>query len=340
MTAQTPIRPTAPAPTWTPATVDAVDQAIFSEDIRQFVKDKAAIVAAMKALYSVIWGQCSKTLGSKLKGDADYNTTSADADSLSLLKAVRAEMTGFKKRNYLSHSVHSIISKFYNIAQGKRSNQEFYDEFNNLVAAVGECGARLGKHQTIYREVISEIAQDDTNPKPEEKTKAHSSLSREQYLAVAFLLGANQNRYGLLLEEIENEYLRNREESSKVRSYPLTVADAYEYLENYKKNPRNIQRLMGNVDPGPSGMAFAQKGESGENQNERNSRSKRPPASTNNRAPTHEGNKETNSQHEAAFATHGEIVCRRCGEKTTSLPAVGSMCHMIERTDRQTYPNC
>jgi hypothetical protein len=145
MTAQTPIRPTAPAPTGTPATVDAADQAIFSEEIRQIVKDKAAIVAAMKALYSVIW--CSETLRSKLKCDADYNTTSADADSLSLLKAVRAEMTGLEKRNYLPHSVHSIISEFYNIVQGKRSNQEFYDEFNNLVAAVDKCGARLGNTQ-------------------------------------------------------------------------------------------------------------------------------------------------------------------------------------------------
>jgi hypothetical protein len=168
--------------------------------------------------------------------------------------------------------------------------------------------SKAGKHPTIYREVIGEIAQDDTNPTPKEKTKAHS-LSRERYLAVAFLLGADRNRYGLLLEEIENEYLRNRDESSKVGSYPLTVADAYEYLENYKKNPRNIQRLMGHVDPGPLGMAFAQNGESGENQNERNSRSKRPPASTNSRAPTHKGKEETNSQQEAAFGTRGEIIC-------------------------------
>jgi hypothetical protein len=217
-------------------------------------------------------------------------------------------MTGFKKRSYFLHSVHSIISEFYNIAQGKRSNQEFYDEFNNLVAAIDEYGARRGKHPTIYCEVISEIAQDDTNPTPKEKTKAQS-LSRERYLAVAFLLGADRNRYGLLLEEIKNEYLRNCDESSKVGSYPLTVADAYKYLENYKKNPKKIQRLMGHVDPGPSGMAFAQNGESGENQNKRNSRSKRPPASTNNPAPTHDGNQETNTQHEAAFATHGEIVC-------------------------------
>jgi hypothetical protein len=55
MMAQVPTRPTAPGETGTPPTVDAVDQAIFNEEIWQFVKEKAGIVAALKGLYSVIW---------------------------------------------------------------------------------------------------------------------------------------------------------------------------------------------------------------------------------------------------------------------------------------------
>jgi hypothetical protein len=66
-----------------------------------------------------------------------------------------------------------------------------------------------------------------------------------------------------MIEEIENEYLRNRDETSKVGSYPLTVADAYEYLENYKRNPKYTQRLVCQADPGPSGMAFAQQDNNG-----------------------------------------------------------------------------
>jgi hypothetical protein len=54
-------------------------------------------------------------------------------------------MTGFKKRNYLPHSVHSIMREFYN-----HTNQEYYDEFNNLVTAVDECGAMVARHPTIY----------------------------------------------------------------------------------------------------------------------------------------------------------------------------------------------
>jgi hypothetical protein len=142
MTAQVPTQPTAPGETRTPPTVDPVDQAIFNKEIRQFVKEKAGIVATMKGLYSVIWGQCSETLRSRLKSNADHAAISATAGSLGLLKAIRAEMTGFKKLHYLPHLVHTIMREFYQLAQGRhRTNHEYYDEFNNLVAAVDDCGA-------------------------------------------------------------------------------------------------------------------------------------------------------------------------------------------------------
>jgi hypothetical protein len=258
MSTQAPTRPTAPTATGTPPIVDAVDQAIFSEEIRQFVKEKEGIVAAMKGLYSAIWGQCSETLRSRLKSNSDHMAISAAADSLKLLKAIRAEMTGFKKLHYLPHSVHSIMREFYQLAQGKHhTNHEYYDEFNNVVAAVDDCGAMIAMHPTIYQEVLSEIVVDPANPTANEKSEAQK-VGRERYLAVTFLLGADSIRYGMMIEEIENECLRNRDESSKVGSFPLTIANAYEYLENYKKNPRSLQRLMGQIDSGSSGMAFLQ----------------------------------------------------------------------------------
>jgi hypothetical protein len=192
MTEQVPVRPTAPAPDGTPPAVDPVNQAIFNEEIRQFVRNKAAIIAAMKAIYSVIWGQCSEGLRSKLKSNSSYVTISADANSLALLKEIRSEMTGFKKRNYLPHSVHSIMREFYNLSQGKhRTNQEYYDEFNNLVAAVDECGAMIARHPTLYDEALDEIAFDVDNASADEISEA-KSISRERYLAVAFLLGADR----------------------------------------------------------------------------------------------------------------------------------------------------
>jgi hypothetical protein len=255
----------------------------------------------MKALYSVAWGQCSEALRSKLKSNPDYTTFSADADSLALLKAIRSKMTGFKRLHYLTHSVHSILREFYSLSQGKhRTNQEYYNEFNNLVAAVDECGAMIGRHPTIYDDVLQESAVDPQNPTGDKRNQAQET-SKERYLAVAFLLGSDRIRYGMLIKEIENEYLRNRDMSSKVGSYPLTVADAYEYLENYKRNPRNIQRLMGHVDPGPSGMSFVQSDQhDGDNGNDTQN--------------------VPNTKKEASFATCGDVVCHRCGEKDHKSP--------------------
>jgi hypothetical protein len=110
------------------------------------------------------------------------------------------------------------MREFYQTSQGKhRINQEYYDEFNNLVAAVDECGATIGRHPTIYKEVLEEIAVDLANPTDKEIEEAEQ-VSKEGYLAVAFILGADRIRYGIMIEEIEHEYLRNRDQSSKVGS--------------------------------------------------------------------------------------------------------------------------
>ena len=53
-------------------------------------------------------------------------------------------------------------------------------------------------------------------------------------MAMAFISGANRIKYGRLIEELENSYLKGNE-----KEYPKTVTDAYNLLLNYKNDPRN-----------------------------------------------------------------------------------------------------
>jgi hypothetical protein len=101
-------------------------------------------------------------------------------------------MTGFKKLHYLPHSVHSIMREFYQLTQGKHrtNHKQYYDKFNNLVAAIDDCGAMIAMHPTIYQEILSETAGDVGNPTLDEQTSA-GKIGKERYLAVAFLLGAD-----------------------------------------------------------------------------------------------------------------------------------------------------
>ena len=53
-------------------------------------------------------------------------------------------------------------------------------------------------------------------------------------MAMVFISGANRIKYGRLIEELENSYLKGNENES-----PKTVIDAYNLLLNYKNDPRN-----------------------------------------------------------------------------------------------------
>jgi hypothetical protein len=299
MTLKVPVqtRPSPPVETGTPPAIDPVDQEIFREEIRLFVKTKGAIESTMKSLYDLIWGQCSESLRSRLRGDPNYTTYSVNADSLALLKGIRAEMTGFRTKQYLSHSLHLIMRDFYNLIQGKhRSNQEYYDEFNSMVETAEESGVTIGPHPAGITECLTAIAANIDNPTTPEKF-ASIQLATQRYLSVAFLLGADRVRYGTLIEEIENEFLRNKGTSSSAGTYPTTVAEAYDYLCNYKKDPKNLSRLLGqNIGGNPNtGVSFIQDGSPNDN---------------------------GENTHEQAFATHGgpaggrtkqKTTCRRCG---------------------------
>ena len=194
MTLQVPVqtRPTAPVQVDDTATVDPVDQEIFREEIRLFVKTKGAIESTMKSLYDLVWGQCSESLRSRLRGDPNYTTYSTNADSLALLKGIRAEMTGFCKKQYLSHSLHLIMRDFYNLVQGKhRSDQEYYDEFNSMVETAVESGATIGGHPAGMTECLKAIAVNADSPTPAERVSS-IKLATQRYLSVAFLLGADR----------------------------------------------------------------------------------------------------------------------------------------------------
>jgi hypothetical protein len=157
-----------------------------------YVKTEAVIDTAMKSLYNLIWGQCMESIRSRLRGSDAFTTSSTTANSITLLKSIRAKMMGLRNKQYLSHALHKIMKDFYNLVQGKhRSNQEYYDEFNLHVLTAEESGATIGTHPGGVAEVLNDIAADADQPTNAEREEAIKTATN-RYFAVAFLLGANR----------------------------------------------------------------------------------------------------------------------------------------------------
>ena len=81
-TVPSPPRPTAPTGD------DVVDNEVFKEEVRMYVKTNHAISLAMKSLYDLVWGKCSKTMRSRIRGVDNYATAFTDVDSIQLFTAI------------------------------------------------------------------------------------------------------------------------------------------------------------------------------------------------------------------------------------------------------------
>ena len=70
----------------------------------------------------------------------------------------------------------------------------------------------------------------------------------EHYLACAFILGADRNWYGPLVEDLENAHTQG------TNRYPESLSDAYNLLVHWKQNPQNLLHVLGTT---ADGVAFA-----------------------------------------------------------------------------------
>jgi Zinc knuckle len=70
--------------------------------------------------------------------------------------------------------------------------------------------------------------------------------AQDQYLAVAFVLSADRNRFGKLVEDMENDYLQGRD------NFPKSLTAAYNLLTNWKQDPRYAMRYIGPANDGVS----------------------------------------------------------------------------------------
>ena len=164
----------------------------------------------------------------------------------------------------------------------------YLETFQNLVDVIEHTGGIIGLEPGIMKAFNIKYGRDANKL----LTAAEKSVTQDNYLAVAFILGADRNRYGKL---VEDAFLQGRND------YPDTLAGAYNLLSNWRQDPRNQLRAAGSND----GVAFVNS-ETGNDE---------------------EGSEDT--EQEVSFNTTGKkgknakreprdkstITCRRCGEK-------------------------
>ena len=202
------------APSGSTRSSSTVDQDIYKEKIKGYVARMEKYTENKHKLYSVIWGQCSDSMQSKLQNKDDFDRIDEDHDCLRLLKEIKGVMFNFESEQYPIISMHQATYKYVTARQGKfKTLTEYYKRFKTIVEVLEHYGANIWLHPSLilkeyHRNSQSNITINQIH-RDWGKYQKHSKTVKNRAIAYAFMKGAQHNQYGHLMYNLKSQYSRN-----------------------------------------------------------------------------------------------------------------------------------
>jgi len=245
-------KPVLPIPADPPANASATETRIWERRVDAYVKADTELDANLKKVYAIVFGQCSDAMRTKLEAIPNHASIAAARDVIGLLRNIKTATFSFQSQKYEPHALHEAKRRFYLMSQGKGvSCQNYFESFQNAVEVLEYCGGEIGTDIGLVERALASlnVTLDTATP---EQLALSKDYAKQAYLACAFLLGADRNRFGKLIEDTENDYVKGQDR------YPKTVLAAFNLMIYVKQDPQNIMRMLGTTS---DGVAFTNLGE-------------------------------------------------------------------------------
>jgi len=83
-----------------------VDQAIWNEEIKIYVKNKVALAEGNKKLYATVWSQCTDAMRAKLEGIITHSLIAKSSDGTELIEEIRTTAYQFQHLKKAAVALH------------------------------------------------------------------------------------------------------------------------------------------------------------------------------------------------------------------------------------------
>jgi hypothetical protein len=219
----------------------AVKVMILQQEVKEFLTRKRTIKSNLEKIYGIVWGQCSQSLQTVMKGDTDFKIKSSTTDCVWLLTQLKKITSGIDVKADPLSTYCNAVSTLFSMRQGaNEANDVYLRRFNHnvltLELASGGCA----------------IVPDGISGHPTNNDNDKVTL-RESVKAMLLLKRSDDARYYELKKRLEEGALLGRNEYPKTLSamYDLLVRNSG-LLSNTKWNTKKFHKK-------PNVM-FAQKG--------------------------------------------------------------------------------
>jgi hypothetical protein len=166
-------------------------------------------------LYSLIWGQSTKAAQSKLETHQEYQQCKNDYDSLKLIKIIWEFIFKSDDRQYRYKAEDQAKRAYYNLRQTpEMSCQEYFEQVRNIVDVIKSLGGTSCDDMHLNEELPDRDR--PRNGWTEQQKKDARARKENRTIAYGILVRADCNRYGKLIEEVENDF------PPKLQQMPIT----------------------------------------------------------------------------------------------------------------------
>ena len=228
--------------------IDTADTLGFTEDIKNWRKDVRELKSFKASIYTIIWGQCSDLMQSKLEADETYSSIKAENDVVGLIAQIRAIT------NQIDSNVHPFLAldearrRFYKLRQGDDEKlSDFYKRFKEVKGILEHYSSGVA----VDEKLVQYMQDSDKSLTVVEATVK----TRNRIEAMAFLRSIHRGRYGAVLVDLRNEFTKGRD------TYPKDLTKAYEHVQSFRSTT-GLSRSAPSATPRPTtdGLQFAADG--------------------------------------------------------------------------------
>ena len=222
---------------------DDVDREMWKEDVKAVATQRRKLKENVKTLYSIIWGQCSKTMIEKIKEEETFETVEEEDDAVELLSILKRISYKCQANNEITQSLFDAQKRFFNTYQQRyMSNQEWFILFTGMATALDHTSE---DDFSVFESVVKEEEEDTKeetgrNMITAAQRKEAKKRAKNRFMATCFILQADRGRYGELVRGMQNAMGSDRNE------YPKDVAHALRKLNHYRpkrKQNRGVEMM-------------------------------------------------------------------------------------------------
>lgn len=250
---------------------DRVEEEIFKEEIKQYMKRKSEYDNNRCNVFTVVYGQCDEPLQAKLRGQEDWTDIFESHDLVKLMKSVKAWMINQEGSRCPVAATDASIAALYKIRQNRyESLTEYKKRFVAATEVLEHTKVNLGRalvgltDKTLKKE--KSIERSKATP---DEIKDMEKKTLNKYLACRFIAAADRARYTNAAIYLENEFVAGSDK------WPEDATGAYNFLENWKQGTINVDT------PSNDGVSFAQGGGPLRHEDGQDRRGKGPRSSSN-----------------------------------------------------------